>query len=265
MKIQTAKTALVILLAFSVGAIFAMPRPAYAVVPVAEPCIPFLSFQCLKKTILDPAKTIIAKTFIQALRAATINWILTGDFEIKKPFFVTSFIADPQRIADVAARLFLSELTGINFCNFHPNIKSVGAININLNFNALLTCSFSGNYDNYLNGAGPDDDWADFFAIRRPENLASLNLLATAGEKEKQVVRATAANIREAAAGGGWLGQRDPKTGKIKTPGRLIAESFNNANLAEQIGKEVTDEFYEAVTDIIDTALGAIIQKGLLQ
>lgn len=247
-------------LAILISDAFVIPRYAYASVPTHKPlvtCIFLGDFECLKKNFLDPAGIAIAKSIIRQLRNSTINWILTGDFEIKKPFFATSFIADPQRIADNAARLFLSQLTGINFCNFHPNLRSIRGITININANNLLSCS------------GPnrplDNSIGDLYLSTRGDYNFSQSLLTAASEKNKSVNRGVSAWLEDVRAGNGFLGQRDSKTGKIKTPGRLIAESLNTASLAGQIGVELVDEFNEALIEIVDTAIGVTIKKGLLK
>lgn len=244
------------------SASFVLPRQARAIVPVAEPCAPFLSWSCSRDTILNPALTAIAKRVIRTLRAATVRWIQTGDFEIQKPFFTTSLIGDPQRIADNAARLFLSELTGINFCNFHPRLPAIPSLTFSLNLKAQLECTFGGNYDNFMDDF-ESGGWAAFYSMQRPQNDPFQSQLNMLGQKEKNIVRATAAWSREAAFGAGMLGQRDPKTSKIVTPGRLIADSIVTADLSEQIGVELVDEFHEALIEIVDTALGTVIKKGL--
>lgn len=248
--------ALALLMVFSAS--FALPRSAYAIVPVAEPCVPFLSWNCARTTILNPAATAIAKQVIRALRASTVRWIQTGDFEIKKPFFVTSFIADPQRIADNAARLFFSELTGINFCNFHPNIPSIQRLIFNIDLNLSLSCNPNlGSNRRFGNGLG-----GYLASSHQSANFSSI-VNKTGDAMEDSVRRAISAFADEARSGSGFLGQRDPKTGKIKTPGRLIADSIVTADLSEQIGVELTDEFHEALIQIVDTALGTIVKKGL--
>lgn len=262
MRIYFSTTVIACALLIAFGVNFALPRYAYAIVPVAEPCVPLLSWNCTRTTILNPALTAVAKKVIRALRDSTVRWIRTGDFEIKKPHFTTSLIGDPQRIADNAARLFLSELTGINFCNFHPRLPRVPSLNFSLKLDAQLKCTFGDNYDGFMDDF-ENGGWAAFYSTQQPQNdplQSQLNMLA---EKEKNIVRATAAHAREAAFGGGFLGARDPKTGKIITPGRLIADSIVTADLSEQIGVELVDEFHEALIEIIDTAAGTLIKKGL--
>jgi hypothetical protein len=251
---------LLIVIMLTASSVFVIPRSAHATVPTH---CSFLDFNCIKEGILDTAAKAIMKKIIRQLRAATINWIITGDFEIKKPFFITSFIADPQRIADAAARTFLGELTGINFCSFHPNIRAIGALTFNLNLNQQLSCSFGGNYnaslDDFDNGG-----LGASFALRQSGNTFSTSLLDTTSKKEQAVTRLTAARLKEATLGNGFLGQRDPKTGKIKTPGNLIAETIIGSQNSEMFGQEVNQEIFSAIIDVIDTAIGKTIQDGLL-
>jgi hypothetical protein len=258
---------IILLIAITAGSVFIIPKITSAQLlgtgPLPVWCVPW-DFNCLKEGILDTAAKAIMKSMIRQLRAATINWIITGDFEIKKPFFITSFIADPQRIADAAARTFLGELTGINFCSFHPNIRAIGALTFNLNLNQQLSCSFGGNYnaslDDFDNGG-----LGASFALRQSGNTFSTSLLDTTSKKEQAVTRLTAARLKEATLGNGFLGQRDPKTGKIKTPGNIIAESLIGTRNSEDSGNDFVDEIYSAIGDVVDTAIGKTIQDGLLK
>lgn len=266
---KMSKKIIILTLALGIAAtvFFARPRNAQSFVSFGGvtwiACLPF-DFNCTKEGILDPIATGIVNSMIRQVRAATVNWIISGDFEIKKPFFVTSFIADPQRIADNAARLFLSELTGINFCNFHPNMRTIGTLTLDLNLNRQLSCSFGGNYDAFLNDFD-NGGLASLFALRQSGNTFSTSLLDTAAKKEQSVVRATAARLREATLGGGFLGQRDPKTGKIKTPGASIAGTLMGVRNAEDISNSTQKELFSAIVDIIDIAIGQSIQKGLIE
>ncbi len=265
-KVRT-KIVVALLLISIVGPVLALPQPASAQFgfgATAIVCIPWADMNCIKELILKPAAKALVKSIINQLRAATINWILKGDFDLKKPFFITSFIADPQKIADSAARLFLSELTGINFCSFHPNMRSINALNINLNLNQRLSCTFGSNYDDFLRDFS-NGGFAASFGIVEPQNIFSSSLINTIAEKEKAAVRGVAAYLKEATIGGGFLGQRDPKTGKINTPGRLIANTLMNVQLSQYIGQETFNDIFEALVDIIDTAIGKTIEDGLLK
>ncbi|MDO8600782.1 MAG: hypothetical protein Q7R73_04260 [bacterium] len=265
--------ATILLASIIAGGVFIVPRKASAqifgtgLLPVW--CVPWLDFNCLKEAILDPLATSLAKSVIRQLRAATINWIITGDFDLKKPFFITSFVLDPQKIAENVSRQFLSDLTGINFCNFHPRLQSAPSLNININFNKQFACTFGNNgssadYEAFLRDFD-NGGWPAFFGLQQAKNDPIQTLLSSIDQKEKNISRATAAYIREAALGGGFLGQRDPKTGKIKTPGRLIADTLQNAQLSEYIGQELVNEIFGAITEIIDTAIGKTIEDGLLK
>lgn len=236
------------------------PRTARAIFGINDvtwiACLPF-DFNCTKEGVLDPIATGIVNSMIRQIRAATVNWIIKGDMEIKKPFFVTSFIADPQRIADNAARLFLSELTGINFCSFHPNVRTVQGLTLTLDFNSLISCS------------GPnrtlDNSIGDGYLSVRGDYNYSQTLLTAVSEKSKTTNRAVSAWLEEVRAGAGFLGQRDPKTGKIKTPGTTMAGTILGVRNAEDISNSTQKELFNAIVDIIDTAIGQTIQKGLLE
>lgn len=260
--VNTKIVALFLLIAIAAGGIFIVPKTASAQIlgtgPLPVWCVPW-DFNCLKEGILDPAAKAIMKKIVRQLRAATINWILTGDFEIKKPFFVTSFIADPQRIADTAARLFLSELTGINFCSFHPNIRSVQGLLINIDLNQTLSCNFNGRSNEYRSNR-----IGGLIASTHASQNFSTILNNVKRESQNQVQRSISSFAEEVRTNSGFLGQRDPKTGKIKTPGNLIAETLIGAQNSEMFGQEVNQEIFSAIVDVIDTAIGKTIQDGIL-
>lgn len=252
---NTRGIAMAFLILVLAGTLFVPQQNAEATVPTH---CSFLDFNCIKEGLLDTAAKAIMKKIIRQLRAATINWILTGDFEIKKPFFVTSFIADPQRIADNAARLFLSELTGINFCKFHPNLRSAQNLLLNIDLNLTLSCNpnlggrrFSNRSGGLLGSTMPS---ANFSTVMRTLRDA----------QSSAVHRQISAFAEEVRTNSGFLGQRDPKTGKIKTPGNLIAETLIGSQNSEMFGQEVNQEIFSAIVDVIDTAIGKTIQDGIL-
>jgi hypothetical protein len=247
-----------LLLILILGGMFFIPRQN------AEASVPtncsYIDFNCIKEGVLDPTARAVMKKMIRELRAATINWIITGDFEIKKPFFVTSFIADPQRIADNAARTFLSGLTGINFCSFHPNLRSIQQFIIPLDFSQFLACSAD-----LERGGRLSKGWGGVLASNQASNNISSILYNLKKEEERSVQRSMSAFIEEVRSGAGFLGQRDPKTGKINTPGNLIAETIIGSQNSEMFGQEVNQEIFSAIVDVIDTAIGKTIQDGLLK
>lgn len=269
------KQYITILLVIAVSGAIALPRDAAAqilgtgVTPTIEQPGPQLVSvistaahalqNFLKEYGLDGVAKLVGKNLIRQMRARTIQWIKTGQFDTKTPFFTTSFIADPQKIADNAARMFLSELTGVNFCNYNPNVP--GILPYNLSLGSELACSFGGDYNEFLNDFD-NGGFAGLFALRMSGNTFSSSAIDTDAKKEEAVIRAVAARMREAALG--FMGSRDPKTGKIKTPGELIAAKLKNEDLAGLVGMEVNDEINETIAAIIDAMVGKVIEDGLL-
>lgn len=262
---ETKKKVIILTLVFvALTTVFlARPRTARAFLGFGDvtwiACLPF-DFNCAKEGILDPIATGIVNKMIRQVRAATINWILTGDLEIKKPFFVTSFIADPQRIADNAARLFLSELTGINFCSFHPSLRSLQALMIPIPLDFNISCNFSGRSNEYRSNT-----IGGIIASARASQNFSTILNNVKRESQNKVQRSISAYAEEVRNNSGFLGQRDPKTGKIKTPGTTMAGTILGVRNAEDIANSTQKELFNAIVDIIDTAIGQTIQKGLLE
>ena len=213
---------------------------------------------------LDPLAWVF-KLVIRTLRDMVIQWILTGRFE--GPAFSTSFAIDIARSAENASRIFLSRLTGLNFCAGFgiPNIR-----NFAYDFNFSIACTLPGNVNqNYSDTilALTDDPASlsleEHLALRELQNNKIYAYIFTLDEQQRRVAQAANAFNQEYTAGGGFLGIRDPNTGKIKTPGRYIADV-----LAQDVNSvfreyDLADELLEAVAAIVDTFVHKTISDGL--
>lgn len=214
-----------------------------------------------KNFLLNPAAA-ITRLVIRTLRDMVIQWIATGQFGM--PQFTASYFADPSRWAENAARMFLSQLTGINFCNYNLNVPKTFSFNIRLSFD--FKCNFN-NYQNTLSSfiknpsaTGMATQWL----LENSDPIHDIFLLAE--RKHEQEVRARNARNNEAQAGGGFLGQRDPVTGKIMTPGKVIADMLQESVGSNWRECDSSQEFQtilasctlSALADIADSAFGKI-------
>ncbi|MBI4032215.1 hypothetical protein HY374_00745 [Candidatus Berkelbacteria bacterium] len=218
-----------------------------------------------KEYTLDPLAW-IAKFIIRALRDMVIRWIVTGQFGF--PSFQTSFTVDPARIAENASRIFLSQLTGINFCSFALDIPS--PLNFRIAEDFGLSCSLppglNANYQAKLIQWIEDPyslSLEERWAFTDPQANKAYLYVDTLDRKAEAEAKALIARAAEVASGGGFIGQRDPATGKIKTPGRVITNYLQEAIGSNFREGDVADELSEAIVAILDTLIGKIINDGL--
>lgn len=217
-----------------------------------------------KEYVLDPL-SYVAKLVIRTLRGMVIKWILTGRFE--GPAFSTSFSIDAARIAENASRQFLSELTGIDFCAGF-NIPAVPnfAFNFNVNSSCTLPIGINQNYTNSLLALNTNPGSLSFeekLALNDPQNNRIYSYIFALDEQQRRIAKAVDARNAEYLAGGGFLGIRDPATGKIKTPGRHVADILQEDVNSLFREYDLADELLEAIVAIVDTFVQKTINDGL--
>ncbi len=209
------------------------------------------------KSIQDQITTAILKMAIQLVRDMVIRWIVTGNFG--GPVFSASFSIDIARSAENAARIFLSQLTGINFCagiSLPP--QSFFARDISL----ALACTFPGDYGGFLQGNS--GDFVSLWASEQTENDFWNAEVAVLDAKLKTEQRAVSAFEKEYLAGSGFLCIRDPNTGKCTTPGSAVAEMVMQSQIVSPIRQtDVADDVQTAIAAIINTAIQVFIERGL--
>lgn len=211
-----------------------------------------------RKTVLyDPIATAIVKTVINLVRDMVLRWIVTGRFEA--PVFSGSFAADLQKITENAARTFLGGLTGINFCA--PFAVPPQAF-ISADLNLRLACTFPGDYNGFL--LANTGNIVQFWASEQTANDYWNVLVTTLDAKLQTEYRAQSAFAAEYQAGQGFLGIRDPATGKIVTPGTTVGRLVMKQVIDQPIEQgTVADTTQQAIAVIIDTAINVLIEKGL--
>src|SRR3989344_332670 len=209
----------------------------------------------------DALATMAMKFLIRTLRDTVIRYIRTGRFE--GPTFSTSFTIDTQQTVENAARIFLSELSGINFCAGFPPVPP--EVFFALDIDLTLACTFPGDQQAFLNG--DVNDFVSFWSSEKTANdfwNAQVTILDRKLKAERQALKSFAA---EYAAGEGFLGIRDPATGKIKTPGAIVAEPLRQSIASDFRGLDVADEMSDAVAKVVDilvqTMLEKVISEGL--
>lgn len=211
------------------------------------------------KTCEDVIMTAILKTVINLVRDMTIRWISTGRFDM--PVFSTSFGVDIAKSAENAARLYLTGITGINFCSGF-SVPSPSAFSFGLNLG--LTCTLPGEYDvEVLYNPEKRSDF-DRYVANLPENDYGQTLLRTAQAKGEAEARAAANFATDYLAGQSFLSIKDPKTGKTITPGSAVAKLVMEQAIVSPVRQtDVANTTQQAIAAIIDTAIRTIVEKGL--
>jgi len=203
-----------------------------------------------------------AKLVIREFRNQVISWIKTGRFGTM-PAFSASIMIDSQRIMENAAKIFLSELTGINFCSSFPRLPS--ASYTRLDFRLSLACTYSGtsggSQEQFYNG--DVGDFVSLWSSEESENDFWNSQVEVMDEKMREEAIAANSLTNEFVAGSGFLNLRDPKTGKTKTPGKVVADYLQEDINSMFREYDLADEMTEVIIAIADTFLQTIITQGL--
>lgn len=252
---------------------------------------------CFKAVAVD-----LAQFVINAARDQVLNWINTGNFG-DKPTFVTNFQFDAKQTAENAARLFASNLTGINFCNYFP--QNPGKLNFRLDLKLGLACNFQKSRQDYLAGlANPAiltfDEKVLLFSS---ENDPVLQRLKIEERASQDVSQATEARKTQVTSGKGFIGIEkcvetkvveegyyiDEATGQRcqvdesgpppgcdyvppvtacakteqQTPGAFAADLATEPLKSEFRQNEVVTSLEQAIATIVNAAIGKVINGGL--
>lgn len=215
------------------------------------------------KSKVDAVATGLVKTAIQIARDMVIRWILTGRFE--GPVFSTSFSADTAQAAENASRIFLSTLTGYNFCR---GFDIPQRLSFPFDFNFQISCTLPGRLNNR---SGTIDFFLhpeqfteqDRLVALQPENLYPWVLTNSIQAKANTEARAITAFAAEYAAGSGFLPIKD-RDGKVTTPGQAVAQLVIDQEIrGPREEATVVQTIQQAIGAIVDTAIRATLERGL--
>jgi len=211
-----------------------------------------------KEYALDSIALLAAKAVIKVFRDIVLNFIRTG--RLSGPTFSMNFNIDMARIAKVATRQFLTDLTGINFCAGLPPIPQQAFLRLDLN--AALTCSPNGGQlAAFRKGDIPFTP--ELLALAQEDNndYWDLNIAAIDQKMQRENI-ARQGYSNEYNAGQGFLPLKDSK-GRVKTPGRIIGDYIQeDVNSMFREG-DIADELLEAIVTIADAAFRELINQGL--
>lgn len=210
------------------------------------------------KSCADELLTAALKVAINLVRDMVIRWIVTGRFE--GPVFSQSFAIDLQKGVENASRIYLSKLTGINFC---AGISIPPSAFFNLNANLALACTFNGDRRLFRLGAGVSDVIQLSASEETPNEY--WNAAITALDQKLQFEeQARSAFTEEFQAGQGFLCIRDQETGKCTTPGSAVAAIVMQTQIISPIRQtDVANTVQQAIAAILDTAIRVLLEKGL--
>jgi len=254
-----------------------------------------------KEGCLDGLAQDVAKIIIKGMRNLVISYINIGNFG--KPTFVTNFQFDAQATARNAARLFASNLTNIDFCNYFPQNPAVN-LNFELNLRIGLQCSYQQSreqYQQHLANANLRTPFEDIMLLM-PENDPLKVAIAQQQKLSTQVASAAQARQTQVTGGKGFIGREKcvkekvtspggwvntttgepcsqqeidagycqylyPTTAceeyKTETPGSFFADIATEPLKSELRSGELVDEFEEAIAKIIDTLISKVLSEGL--
>lgn len=219
------------------------------------------------KSCYDSIMTGLLKDTIKLMRDMILNWIVTGRFGL--PTFSTNYHIDAAQTAENASRIFLSKLSGINFCEGF----NIGALqNFNFNYSLSVTCSLTNpiqtNYANTMFAlAGitdatrpPFEDWLN---LRSTENNKIYSFVTTEDERQRQIANAVNTRNAEHQAGLGYLPIKNELTALAKLPGSSAKELADAVGIKSPINQtDVANTVQQAISAIIETALKQLVNSG---
>ena len=202
--------------------------------------------------------TALLKTAIALVRDMVIRWIVTGNFGA--PVFSTSFVTDLSRAAENASRIFLSQLTGLNFCAGSAPLPPQAFFNVNLSI--YTRCTFSGSLDDFYSNRTVYR-YGQFASAFADENFYWSKGMAALAAKTQEEAYAREAFRNEYQAGRGFFCIKN-SSGQCTTPGSAVAELVMQSQIVSPIRQtDVADDVQTAIAAIINTAIQTLINQGL--
>jgi hypothetical protein len=209
------------------------------------------------KSCADELLTAALKIAINLVRDMVIRWIITGRFE--GPVFSASFAVDLQRSMENASRIYLSKLTGINFC---AGIQIPPSAFLNLNINLALACTFNGDRNLFRLGAGVSDV-IQLSASEETPNEYWNAAVAALDQKLQFEEQARSSFTKDYETGQGFLCIRDAN-GRCTTPGSAVAALVMQTQVISPIRQtDVANTVQQAIAAILDTAIRVLLERGL--
>lgn len=166
---------------------------------------------------LNPAMKQIAIAIIRGIRDQILTYINTGNFG--KSTFITNFQFDAQQTAKNATRLFLSKISGLDFCNYYP--PPGVDLNFELSVRLGLECTYQQSTSDYLNGLNNPGSLPYYAQARLllPQNDPLMVEMQLRGKLAGEVAAAVEARQNQVISGKGFIGMEKCVEEKVTLAG----------------------------------------------
>src|SRR3989338_928639 len=173
--------------------------------------------QKFKKYCLDPAMKQIAIAIIRGIRDQILTYINTGNFG--KSTFITNFQFDAQQTAKNATRLFLSKISGLDFCNYYP--PPGVDLNFELSVRLGLECTYQQSTSDYLKGLDNPGSLPYYAQARLllPQNDPLMVEMQLRQKLAGEVASAVEARQNQVVSGKGFIGMEKCVEEKVVVAG----------------------------------------------
>jgi hypothetical protein len=220
------------------------------------------SFLGLSTPSWDQVGWCLVNSIIETISKATVQWINSG-FQGNP-----AFIEDPGQffgdVADIQAVSFLNEVTGGALCTpIRDWLRIDLAQNYNNRFNPYgqQQCSFENNALTQFT-SGETFSWNDW--LNYSQNSDSNRFGAsTYGQiaLNNRITSALGMQQQQLQWNAGFLSKKDPETGKVTSPGSVIQEQLNERLFSGQRRLEISDEFDEVVSALVNQLIKIAITE----
>ncbi len=160
----------------------------------------------VKDKCLDGLWQEIAKVIIRQMRNMVLQWIYTGNFG-GTPTFVQNFQFDARQTAENAARIFMSKLSGIDFCNYFPRSPAVN-LNFSVDLRLGLECSLQKTFPEFVAAINAPGDLSlrERILLDAPENDPLWVELDARLKLSNEIAAAKKARETDVISGSGFVG-----------------------------------------------------------
>jgi len=178
----------------------------------------------------------IAKVIIRQMRNMVIQWIYTGNFG-GTPTFVQNYQFDARQTAENATRIFMSKLSGIDFCNYFPQSPAVN-LNFSVDLRLGLECSLQKSFPEFVAAINAPGDLSlrDRILLDAPENDPLWVELDARLKLSNEIAAAKRARETEVVSGSGFEGIRTCAKKEVFAPARYLHQVSGEVCYADAFG-----------------------------
>ena len=219
--------------------------------------------QTIVECFLNGLVVLVREVLIAQLTASIVNWI-NGGFNGNP-----SFVQDPgQFLRDVADQTIGEFIGGVGLsfvCSpFQLQLKR--ALSFSYGTTRRNACTLSQvvrNFEGFINGGFESDGWAGWFAMaNNPSNTLLGSYLHADAELSLRIVNAQGQEIKLLDWGQGFLSYKDPKTGKIVTPGSVVVDQLNKTLFNGHERLAMASQINQIVGALVNQAMNHVFGSG---